>query len=340
MVVISDWLVASGSGSAAPGTGPAANRSLGVLVLRRTWVGMVAVLAVATACSTSARGSDTTSNAAGGTGNVVQVGASINAWGSILSQLGGTHVHATSIITNPDTDPHDYEPTPNDGRIIAQSQLFVENGIGYDSWAAKSLAASPDASRLVINVGDVLHVPAGGNPHRWYSPPDVNTVADAITADLKKLDPADAGYFDTQRRKFGTVALSTYNRLIHEIQTKYAGTAVGASESIFAPLADALKLNLITPPSFLKAISEGTDPSPADLSTIGSQIRTKKIKVYVFNSQNATPDVAAQVKAARAAGIPVSTVTETLSPATASFQQWQSAQLQALADALHKATGK
>jgi zinc/manganese transport system substrate-binding protein len=268
------------------------------------------------------------------------VAASINAWGSILSQLGGSHVKETSIITNPDTDPHDYEPTPSDGTLIAGAQLFVENGIGYDSWAAKSLAASPDSSRLVIDVGDLVHVPDGGNPHRWYSPADVNAVADAITADLKKLDPADASSFDAQRQKFATSGLATYDKLIKDIQTKYAGTPVGASESIFAPLAQALKLDLVTPPSFLKAISEGTDPAPSDLSTINSQISGKKIDVYVFNSQNATPDVAAQVKAAKAKGIPVSTVTETLSPATASFEQWQVAQLQTLIAALHQATGK
>ncbi len=281
-----------------------------------------------------------TGTGSGGSGTVVQVAASINAWGSILEQLGGTHVKATSIITNPDTDPHDYEPTPQDGTVIAGSKLFVENGIGYDSWAAKSLAASPDSSRLVIDVGDLVHIPNGGNPHRWYSPSNVNTVADTITADLKKLDPADASYFDAQRQRFATNGLATYKSLIKEIQGKYAGTQVGASESIFAPLADALKLDLVTPPSFLKAISEGTDPSAADLSTINSQISGKKIKVYVFNSQNATPDVAAQVKAAKAAGIPVSTVTETLSPANATFEQWQVAQLQALITALHQATGK
>ncbi|HKC26619.1 MAG TPA: zinc ABC transporter substrate-binding protein [Jatrophihabitans sp.] len=314
-------------------------------MVRRPGVVSVAVLlaavGVATGCSTSSVAANPgSSTGSGGSNTVVDVAASINAWGSILSQLGGSHVHETSIITNPDTDPHDYEPTPSDGTTIARSRLFVQNGIGYDSWAAKSLAASPDSSRSVINVGDLVHIPAGGNPHRWYSPTDVNTVADAITADLKKLDPADASYFDGQRQAFATSALATYNGLIKTIQTKYAGTPVGASESIFAPLAQALKLDLITPPTFLKAISEGTDPSPSDLSTINAQISGKKIKVYVFNSQNATPDVAAQVKAAKAAGIPVSTVTETLSPATASFQQWQSAQLQALANALHKATGK
>jgi zinc/manganese transport system substrate-binding protein len=273
-------------------------------------------------------------------GTVIPVAASINAWGSILGQLGGSHVHESSIITNPDTDPHDYEPTPADGRTVAGAAVFVENGIGYDPWAAQSVAANPDPNRVVLNVGQLVGVPDGGNPHRWYSPADVEKVADAITADLKKADPADSGYFDQQRQVFETAGLAHYHQLISDIHAKYAGTPVGASESIFAPLSDALGLDLVTPPSFLKDISEGTDPSAGDKATIDAQLTGKALKVYVFNSQNSTPDVSAQVDAARKAGIPVATVTETLSPAGASFQDWQSAQLQQLADALHQATGK
>jgi zinc/manganese transport system substrate-binding protein len=271
---------------------------------------------------------------------VIQVAASINAWGSILGQLGGDRVHATSIITNPDTDPHDYEPTPADGRTCADSELFVENGIGYDPWAAKSVAASPDPHRVVLDVGQLVGVPAGGNPHRWYSPSDVEKVADAITADLKKLDPADSVYFDQQRQVFENTGLAPYHQLINDIRATYTGTPVGASESIFTPLADALGLKLITPPSYLKDVSEGTDPSAADKSTIDAQISGRQIKVYVFNSQNSTPDVSAQVNEAKRVGIPVSTVTETLAPANASFQDWQSSQLRELKDALHQGTGR
>lgn len=306
---------------------------------------VTAVVALGVAgCATTA---PTSSSASGGSapsgadsGKVIPVAASINAWGSILTQLGGTHVQATSIITNPDTDPHAYEPTPAGGRTLASSALFVENGIGYDPWAAKTLAASPDPNRTLLNVGDLVGVAEGGNPHRWYSPSDVEKVADAITAELKKADPADGGYFDTQRQSFETTGLAKYHQLIADIRAKYAGTPVGASESIFAPLSDALGLNLLTPPSFLKAISEGTDPSAADKTTIDSQISGKQIKVYVFNSQNSTPDVAAQVTAAKKAAIAVSAVTETLSPAGTSFQDWQSAQLRFLEAALAQATGK
>jgi zinc/manganese transport system substrate-binding protein len=295
---------------------------------------LTAVALTAAACSTASSAQST------GGGSVINVAASINAWGSILQQLGGSHVKETSIITKPATDPHDYEPTPADGRTIAEAKVFVENGIGYDSWAAKTVAANPDSSRDVLNVGKLVGVPDNGNPHRWYSPSDVEKVADAITADLKKADPGDSAYFDKQRKTFETKGLAQYHKLIADIKAKYAGTPVGASESIFAPLSDALGLKLLTPPAFLKDISEGTDPSAADKATIDRQITDKQIKVYVFNSQNSTPDVSAQVKAAKKAGIPVSTVTETLSPQGASFQQWQSAQLTALQSALHEATGK
>ncbi|GAA1213152.1 metal ABC transporter solute-binding protein [Pseudonocardia alaniniphila] len=263
--------------------------------------------------------------------------ASIDAWGSILTQLGGTHVSATSLITNPNTDPHDYEPTPADGRVIAGSKLFVENGIGYDAWAQRSVEADPDPGRVVLDVGQLVGIPPGGNPHRWYSPSDVEKVADAITADLKQLDKSDSAYFDAQRQMFENTGLARYHQLVNDIRTTYSGTRVGASESIFTPLAQALGLDLVTPTAFLDDISEGVDPSAADKSLIDDQITGKQIDVYIDNTQNSTPDVAAQVEEARRAGIPIVQVTETLTPANASFQDWQSAQLQALENALRQA---
>jgi len=309
--------------------------------VRSAWVQLAALAAAvafaAAACSSG--GSGTPSSTSGAPAKLPVV-ATINAWGSIAAQLGGDRVQETSIITNPDTDPHNYEPSANDARTVAGAKVLIANGIGYDGWADKLVAANPNAERTVVTVGDVVGVPDGGNPHQWYSPDSVAKVVDAITAAYKKADPADAAYFDSQRQQFLTQGLANYHGQIAAIKSKYAGTPVGASESIFSPLSDALGLNLITPPDFLKAISEGTDPSPADKATVDQQISGKLIKVYVYNGQNSTPDVQSQVDAARKQGIPVATVTETLTPANASFQDWQTAQLAALADALHTATGK
>ncbi len=291
-------------------------------------------------CSTAPASPAPGASGPGAGSRTIHVVAAENFWGSIAAQLGGRQVTVANIIDSPDADPHDYEPTAADGRAIAGADLVLINGVGYDTWATQAVKANPAPNRTVLTVGDLVGVPAGGNPHRWYSPDDVQKVIDEIVADYKKVDPADAAYFDQQKTAFETTGLAGYRAVIADIRARYAGTPVGASESIFAMTAPALGLDLLTPPSFLKAISEGTDPTAADKAAIDSQIKDKKIKVYVYNSQNATPDIQAQIAAARAHGIPVTTITETLTPATASWQEWQTAQLTALRDALAKATGQ
>ncbi len=215
---------------------------------------------------------------------------------------------------------------------------MIVNGIGYDPWAPQLLAANPVKGRIVLTVGDVVGIKPGGNPHRWYSPGNVQQVISAIVADYKQLDPADAAYFDREQASFETKGLGAYKAEIATIKRKYVGVPVGASESIFAPLARALGLDLLTPYSFLNAISEG-EPTAGDKITIDRQIAKKEITVWVENSQNSTPDVQRFTAEARSKGIPVTTITETLAPASATFQAWQLAQLKALAAALHKATG-
>jgi zinc/manganese transport system substrate-binding protein len=274
------------------------------------------------------------------TGGQLQVVAAENFWGSIASQLGGDRVHVTSVITNPATDPHEYEPTAVDARTLAGAKLMIVNGIGYDPWAPKLLAANPVSGRVVLTVGDLVGIKPGGNPHRWYSPSNVQQVVSAIVADYAKLDPKDAAYFARRKTVFETKGLAAYKSEIAAIRKRYAGVPVGASESIFALLAQALGLKLVTPPSFLKAISEGTDPTAKDKAIVDSQIEKRRIKVWVFNSQNSTPDVQRLTNAARGKHIPVTTITETLTPATASFEAWQVAQLRALRAALASATAR
>src|SRR5207247_411563 len=132
----------------------------------------------------------------------------------------------------PDTDPHDYEPTPADARTLASAQYVIVNGIGYDPWVPKLIEANPAKGRVVLTIGDLVGVNEGGNPHRWYSPTDVLKVIDQVTADYKKLDAVGAPYFDAQRTTYVTKSLAPYTELISTIKSKYAGTPVGTSESI------------------------------------------------------------------------------------------------------------
>jgi zinc/manganese transport system substrate-binding protein len=296
-----------------------------VLLMVRAAALVVGIVLLSAACSTA--------NASSGS-KTLEVVAAENFWGSLAAQLGGSHVHVTSLISKPNTDPHDYEPTPGDARAIASARLVIINGLGYDAWINRLLAANQSSRRRVLNVGDLVGLKDGANPHRWYSPVDVETVIGRITADYKTLDAADAASYDRLHSDFDDTALGQYRATLGKIKSKYGGTAVGASESVFSPLASVLDLKLLTPTSFLNAISEGNDPTAADKATVDRQIRTKQIKVFVFNSQNATPDVQQLIDAAKANGVVVVAVTETLTPEGATFQDWQTRQLQALEAAL------
>ncbi len=279
-------------------------------------------------------GACSTSGSPGAAGARLRIVVAENFWGSIVEQLAGSGAVVTSIIANPNADPHDYEPTAEDARTVAAAQYVIVNGIGYDAWAQKLLDADGFDRGRVLNVGELLGLDAGSNPHQWYSPASVRRFIARVSADIAKLDPDHRAAYARRRRAYESTGLAEYNRLLAEIKRRFAGTPIGASESIVAPWAAGAGLDLVTPESFLDAVAEGNGPTRADKAKVDAQIADRKIKVFVYNSQNATPDVQRLVDAARRAHIPVTTVTETLKPARATFQAWQARELQALLDAL------
>lgn len=315
-------------------------------VLRRRAIGwgrvepLLVALVLPAVLVTGLTGCGDTGSAATGGGGKVRVVAAENFWGSIAAQVGGAHVTVTNIIADPNADPHDYEPTNADARATADAQYVIVNGAGYDPWADRLLQANPASGRKELSVGDLNGKRAGDNPHMWYNPAYVTAVATKIRDDLKALDPPDAAAFDQSTQTFLTTGLKQYYDLIATIKTKYSGTPVGATESIFAYLAPALGLDLITPPSYLKAVSEGEDIAAADEATMERQIAQRQIKILVYNSQNTPNNIQRVIDVAQAQHIPVATITETLTPATTSFQDWQSAQLRGIEAALAQATGK
>ncbi|HLW02911.1 MAG TPA: zinc ABC transporter substrate-binding protein [Ktedonobacterales bacterium] len=267
-------------------------------------------------------------------GGVVKVVAGENFWGSIAAQLGGSHASVISIVSDPNTDPHEYESSTDDARAFAQVNYVILNGAGYDTWGQKLLDANPVTGRKVFTVADILGKKEGDNPHFWYNPDYVEQVANQITADFKALDPADATYFSQQRTAFED-ALKPYHNRINEIKQKFGGQKVGATEDIFAYLSNALGLDLISPPAFMQAVAEGNDPPAATVAEFQEQIRQKQITVLVYNVQTVTAVTTNLKQLASQESIPVVGVTETIQPHDSTFQDWQYAQLLALQNALN-----
>lgn len=271
---------------------------------------------------------------AGNVSTAINVVAGENFWGSLASQLGGSKVDVTSIVTDPNADPHEYESSPADARAFADARLVILNGAGYDDWGHKLLDANPSSGRQVVTVAELLGKKQGDNPHFWYSPDYVVKVADKITAEYKSIDSADAPYFDQQRAQL-TTAFQPYLDEVDYIKRHYGSTPVGSTESIFVYMADALGLKLASPPAFMEAVAEGNDPPAASVVEFQDQISANEIKVLVYNVQTVTAVTTNIKDLARSHHIPSVGVSETMQPASGvGFQDWQLKQLQTLEQAL------
>lgn len=279
-------------------------------------------------------------NSASTVGTAIQVVAAENFWGSIISQIGGNRVNVLSIVSDPNADPHEYESNADDARAVANANYVVENGAGYDSWMDKLLSAGGNTNRKVLNVADLLGKKEGDNPHFWYSPDYVNQVSLQIENDLIAIDPTNAAYYKAQYATLQT-SFAVYQNRITAIKQQFGGTHVATTESIFAYLATAAGLDLISPPEFIDAVAEGNDPSASSVVIFEEQLKSGDPKVLVYNEQTVTPLTENMKKLAADNGIPVIGVTETIQPADMAFQDWMNAEVAELQNALNaKALGQ
>jgi zinc/manganese transport system substrate-binding protein len=252
-----------------------------------------------------------------------------------VKQLGGSHVSVTSIISDPNIDPHQYESNVQTAIQVSKAQLVIENGGGYDDWMDKILSGSPNPNRLLIRGYDIAQVKLPENEHVWYSIDNAATIARAITSNLEKLDPADAATFDSNLQSFKQ-SLQPIQQKIQAIKSKYAGTPVGLTETIYIYQAVPLGLNVLTPFEFQKAMAEGNEPPADTVVTAENQITHHQIKVLIFNEQTITPSTTKLENDARAQNIPIVPVTETM-PAGKTYQMWMRDQLNVLEQALQSA---
>jgi len=297
------------------------------LIIAITFIVLAAVIYLLVKIS---NGSRSVSGAADG--NIIKIVAAEDFYGNIAQQLGGDKVSVTSILSDPNVDPHEYESSVQDGIAITSANIVIENGLQYDAWMDKLIGASPSSNRIIITAGTVAPDLLPQNPHVWYGIDNISAIAQAITNALIKTDPADAGLFQSNLATFND-SLAPITAKMSEIKAQYAGTPVGLTETIYLYQTGSMGLDVLTPIAFERAIAEGNDPSAQDVNTTDQQITGKKIKVLIYNSQTVTPITTNLQSAAQANGIPVVPVTETM-PTSDTYQSWMMAELNALESAL------
>ncbi|WP_217997825.1 metal ABC transporter solute-binding protein, Zn/Mn family [Alicyclobacillus acidiphilus] len=283
-------------------------------------------------------GSETTASSQNGAASVtvsspIQVVAAENEYGNVISQIGGKYVHVTSIMSDPNTDPHTYEASPQTAKAIASAQLVVQNGVGYDDFMGKLESASPNAKRKVIDVQTVLGLPNNTpNPHLWYKPTTMPQVAKAIVKDLSALDPAQASYFTKNEKTFDQ-SLQPWYKELALVKKEFPNAPVATTEPVADYMLQAAGTKNMTPWAFQAAVMNGTDPAPQDVTLQENLFKQHKVKVFLYNQQVVDTMTTSLLNLAKQNHIPVVGVYETM-PTGYTYQSWMLDEVKDLEKAL------
>jgi zinc/manganese transport system substrate-binding protein len=264
----------------------------------------------------------------------IAVVAAENQYGDVAAQVGGDDVSVTSVVSNPNTDPHSYEVSPSVSQEIGGAQVVIQNGIGYDAFMTKIESASPNLSRKVIDVQQLLGLPdSTPNPHLWYDPTTMPKVADALAADFAALQPAHTAYFRANAVTF-IASLTPWLQAIANFKGHYAGTPVATTEPVADYMLAAAGADNLTPFRFQADIMNGVDPSPQDVSLQTGLFTQHRVKVFVYNQQVTDTLTQTFITAAESAHVPVIGVYETMPTPGFTYQSWMLAEVNALQKAV------
>ena len=289
------------------------------------------VVPLASACSASTAA--TSGSGGSGGGKIVAVGAE-NEYADVLAQVGGKYVQVSAIMSNPNTDPHTFEASASVARLVNAAQLVVQNGVGYDTFMNTIENAAPSSSRKVVVVQNLLGLPdSTPNPHLWYKPGTMPAVANAVAADLAALQPAHAAYFKANAGAFIS-SLAAWNDAIAAFKAKYPGTPVATTEPVADYMLQAIGADNLTPFAFQADIMNGTDPSAQNVAVERSLFTQHKVKVFVYNQQVTDSLTESFITLAKANGIPVVGVYETMPVPGYHYQSWMLAEVQDLQKAV------
>jgi zinc/manganese transport system substrate-binding protein len=283
---------------------------------------------------TTLAGCSAADGAGSSSGGKIQAVAGENFYGDLVSRVGGDLVSVTSILTDPNVDPHTYETSTQNAQQVADATLVVQNGLGYDTFLDHLIGASLRSDRKVIDAQQLLGLGDGVNPHIWYDPATMQKVARAVADALQAIRPESAAAVEANLKSY-LDSFAPLTAKIAEVKARYPSAAVAYTEPVPAYLLAALGFQVRTPDGFARAIENGTDPAPADVAAAQDLLTGHEVKVLLYNSQATSPVTEAIKSLAGQSSVPVVGVSETM-PAGVSFVDWQLAQLNAIETALRE----
>lgn len=261
----------------------------------------------------------------------IPIVAAENFYGDVVQQIGGADVAVISVLKNPDQDPHLFEVSPSVARAVAVAHFVIYSGIGYDPWMAQLLGAARRSDRTIVVVAALAGKKPGDNPHIWYDPNTMVTLAKVLADDLSSADPTHRSDYQDRLARFQQ-SMQPIQAKIAALRERLAGTPVTATEPVFGYMLQALGLQ-VRNQSFQLAVMNNTEPSASDVAAIERDLKTHQVKLLVYNSQAADPIAERMMTLAKVSHIPIVGAAETEPPGQ-TYQQWMMGVLDAIDHAL------
>lgn len=267
----------------------------------------------------------------------VNIVAGENFYGQLAKEIGGNIVSVTSIISNPDADPHMFTTSPSTIKAINNAQIIIYNGADYDDWMKQILVNVDKKKTMVINVADLMQVKPGANPHIWYNPNTFKVLASQLAKNINTIEPSTSKQVNANLNKFNQENEKVI-QLIALTKQKYAGTPVTATEPVFGYMSDALGLKMFGQ-DFQWKIMNDSEPTPKMVANYQALLTDKKVKVLFYNNQVSDSLTKNMQNLATENGIAIVGVTETM-PQNVTVNQWLTNEITATSKALAKVTIK
>jgi zinc/manganese transport system substrate-binding protein len=133
----------------------------------------------------------------------VKAVASFSILADMVRNVGGEQVEVTTLV-GPDGDAHVYQPSPADARAIAEAQVVVVNGFGFEGWMPRLISAAAFKGVTVVATQGVQPLAMGGgefnakaktDPHAWQDLQRGMAYVNNIAAGLAAADPARAAHY-------------------------------------------------------------------------------------------------------------------------------------------------
>jgi zinc/manganese transport system substrate-binding protein len=219
---------------------------------------------------------------------------------------------------------------------IAAAQIIVQNGAGYDTFMNQLESASPSSQRKVLVVAQLRDQVSAANPHFWYSPSTMPSVATFVTNALAKIAPQHAAYFRSRDAQFAS-AWRVVTTAISAARLRFDGRSVATTEPVADYLLQAMGLHIRTPFRFEADVMNGIDPSPEDIVTQQNLLNRRVVAALCFNAQVSSPVTLALINLATQDHVPTVAVYETM-PTGLHVQTWMIDEITAVEAALGHGT--